>query len=198
MGVFYIDDGLIGSWDMEWIKGSLRIIIGLLRCIGLMANSAKFKIMTCQPGMMRTGMSEEAMGRRSTGKIATYQESLRKRLLCPDFGVDLMEGSMINHRRRLHGKEMAINRDRLLVSHTDHLTHFFEVIFLRVMTNFQCPSTECSGSSCTRRGLRKNFNRQYWRDSMMILQEHPSLFLHCDCCGFQVPPWILNNRHYTT
>ena len=49
LGVFYSDDGLIGLRDPEWLQGDLNISIGLFCCIGLMANIARSKIMTCQP-----------------------------------------------------------------------------------------------------------------------------------------------------
>ena len=29
MGVFYANDGIIGSWDLEWLQGDLTVIIGL-------------------------------------------------------------------------------------------------------------------------------------------------------------------------
>ena len=32
MGVFYADDGIIGSWDSEWLQGGLNILIILLGC----------------------------------------------------------------------------------------------------------------------------------------------------------------------
>ena len=47
MGVFYADDGIIGSWDSEWLQGGLHILIILFRHISLMANFAKSKTMTC-------------------------------------------------------------------------------------------------------------------------------------------------------
>ena len=29
LGVFYADDGTLGSWDLEWIQGALNVIIRL-------------------------------------------------------------------------------------------------------------------------------------------------------------------------
>ena len=80
VGVLYADDGLIGSQDTEWIVGGISILIGLFRRIGLMANVAKSKNMTCQPGTIRSGMSEEAVGWRSTGRGTIYRERLLHRL----------------------------------------------------------------------------------------------------------------------
>ena len=67
MGVFYTYDGIIGLRDPEWIQGGINILIGLFRQIGLVANTAKYKMMTCQPGTIWSGLLEEALGHRSTG-----------------------------------------------------------------------------------------------------------------------------------
>ena len=68
LGLFYMGDGIIGSWDLEWLQGDLNTLIGVFHQIVLMDNVAKSKTMTCQPGSIRLGMSEEAVIRRSTGK----------------------------------------------------------------------------------------------------------------------------------
>ena len=58
MGMFYADDGLIGSWDPEWLQRYLKVLIDLFKWYGLVANVAKSKAMTCQPGDIWSGMSE--------------------------------------------------------------------------------------------------------------------------------------------
>ena len=58
-GVFYGDDGLIRSWDPEWIQGVINILIGIFPRLGLIANVAKSNTTTCHPGEICTGMSEE-------------------------------------------------------------------------------------------------------------------------------------------
>ena len=76
MGVFYADDGLIGSRDSKWIQGSLKLLIGLFHWIGLMAKISKSKMMVCQIGKIRLIISEETVGRRSTRKGVTYRDRL--------------------------------------------------------------------------------------------------------------------------
>ena len=68
MGVLYADDGIIRSRDLEWLQGALNILIGLFYQIGLMANVARSKTMTCHPGTICLVMSKEAVGQRSTGE----------------------------------------------------------------------------------------------------------------------------------
>ena len=109
MGVFYTDDGLIGSQDPECLQGALNVLISLLRWIGLMANVAKSKTMTCQTGTILLVMPEEDVLQRSTARGATYQDMLRKQLLRPDYGAKLMVGSMTNQCRRLRGTETEID-----------------------------------------------------------------------------------------
>ena len=71
LGVLYLDDGLLGSLDLEWIHGFISVLISLFRRIGLMANFSKSKAMVCQSGAIQSGMLQDAIGRQSTGKGAT-------------------------------------------------------------------------------------------------------------------------------
>ena len=57
MGIFYVDNVLIGLQDPEWLQWGINVPIGLFRQIGLMANIAKSKIMMCRPGTIRSGIS---------------------------------------------------------------------------------------------------------------------------------------------
>ena len=70
MGFVYVKDGFIGSLDPEWIQGALSVIFGLFHKIGLMTN----------------------VGRRSTGRRATYREMLRQWILCPECRAELTTG----------------------------------------------------------------------------------------------------------
>ena len=70
LGIFYDDNAMVGSRDLDWIQGALHVLISLLRRYGLVANFVKLKSMTCQLGTLRSGMSEEAVGRCCTGRGA--------------------------------------------------------------------------------------------------------------------------------
>ena len=41
LGVFYADDGMVGSRDADWLKHLMNILVGLFRQYGLAANVAK-------------------------------------------------------------------------------------------------------------------------------------------------------------
>ena len=58
IGIFYADDGIIGSWYLEWLQGVINVIIALFVRVGLVASVAKYNTTTCQPGAIRTGISE--------------------------------------------------------------------------------------------------------------------------------------------
>ena len=47
LGVLYMDHGLLGLRYPEWLQGALNVLIGLFLWIGLAANVAKSKTMTC-------------------------------------------------------------------------------------------------------------------------------------------------------
>ena len=62
-GVFYADDGMIGSRGPEWLQGDVNVLIRLFRMVGLVYNVAKSNTMNSQSGAILTGVSEEAFNR---------------------------------------------------------------------------------------------------------------------------------------
>ena len=118
MGVFYADDGIILSRGPEWVQGVINVLIRLFRRFGLISNVEKSKTKTCQPGVICTGMSEEAFIFRIKGEGGTYWERLQWCIPCPYFGVDLMIISVMAYCRRLHGAEPEIDCNRLTFSQT--------------------------------------------------------------------------------
>ena len=88
MVVLYADDSLVGSRDLVGLQAALNVLIGIFCRVILMAHIAKSKTMKCQTGAICTGMSEEAVSRRSTGVGANYGDLLRRciLILCP-FGA---------------------------------------------------------------------------------------------------------------
>ena len=65
--VFYANDSMVGSHDPECLQHAMNVLVGLFRRYGLAANVTKSRTMTCQPGTLRPGMSEEAMVLKCTG-----------------------------------------------------------------------------------------------------------------------------------
>ena len=98
-----MDDDLLVSREPEWIQVALNVLIRLFRRIGLAANVATLKTMAYQTREIILGLSEEAFSRPSKGKGATYREGLRIKMLHLDCRVETTAGSMIDHRRQLHG-----------------------------------------------------------------------------------------------
>ena len=109
MGMFYANVVMIGSREPEWLQGAINFLIGLFRRVGLMANISEYKTKKFQPGAIHTGMAEEDFSRRSQGKGSTYREHLRRRIPCPDCGVELADRSMTANHRRFHGTDPDID-----------------------------------------------------------------------------------------
>ena len=61
LGVFYADDGIVGSCDLDWLQNTMNVLVGLFRRYGLAVNVAKSRTITCQPGALRVGVLEEAI-----------------------------------------------------------------------------------------------------------------------------------------
>ena len=72
-GLFYENGGMLGSRDPEWFQGTLNALIGLFRRYILAGDVSKSKAMTCHPGEIWIGMSEEAVVRLCAGRRDTYR-----------------------------------------------------------------------------------------------------------------------------
>ena len=59
MGVFNADGGMIGLRDLEWLKGTINVLIRLFIRIRIMANVEKYNTMTCQTRAICTRVLEE-------------------------------------------------------------------------------------------------------------------------------------------
>ena len=68
LGVFYADNGLLGSRDLEWLQGALNVLIVLFWRINLAANVVKPKTMTFHMGAILLGMLEEYFVHFRTGE----------------------------------------------------------------------------------------------------------------------------------
>ena len=84
MGLLYAENSVVGFWDRECIQGDLNMIIGLFCWYGLVKNIVTSKSMTCHTGKLRSGISEEAVGRQCMVRGATYCKRLVTQIPFPD------------------------------------------------------------------------------------------------------------------
>ena len=47
LGVFYDEDGMVGSRDSDWLQNVMNVLVGLFRRYGMAANIAKSRTMKC-------------------------------------------------------------------------------------------------------------------------------------------------------
>ena len=78
-------------WDHETQNGCNTVDYGLT------ANVAKSPTMTCQPGALLSGIYDESKALKFTGVGDSYRVRLRRRILCPECGVDITAWSMTEH-----------------------------------------------------------------------------------------------------
>ena len=178
----------------------MNILVGLFRSYGLEANVSKSHTITCQPGALRVGMSEEAIELNCAGVGELYRVRLRRRIPFQECGVGLTVGSMTSRRCRMHGTDPAIYWSWLPVIQTVHQPHVYGVSFPRMNNRcpYPCPFPGCPSSSHTCNGLGYHFNMQHWGDRIIILKKHPNPLPRCEWCRIQVPEGRLNHRHYTS
>ena len=76
MGVFYANNGMVSLRDPDWLQHAMNVLVGLFRRYFLAANVAKSHTIPCLPGLLRAGMSEEAMELKLTGVGYTFRVRL--------------------------------------------------------------------------------------------------------------------------
>ncbi len=101
MVAFYIDDGLVASRDPVWLQSSFNILVSLFERIGLFTNAAKTKVMTCTPGRIIEGYSDEAYTLHKSG-LETAADRKRRQVDCQICGVSLQAGSLQGHLEMQH------------------------------------------------------------------------------------------------
>jgi hypothetical protein len=101
MVAFYIDDGLVASWDPVWLQSSFNILVGLFERIELFTNAAKKKVMMCMLGRIREGYSDEAYTLYKSG-LETATDRKRRRVECQICGVSVQAGSLQSHLEMQH------------------------------------------------------------------------------------------------
>ena len=136
LGVFYTDKCMVGARDSEWLQNALNIRIGLFWRYRLVTNIANYRRMMCQPGALWSGTPEEAVGRRCTGLWVSYHERLRRRIPCPERGVELTDGSITAHQIRMYGTCPSIDWNQMQVSQTKHLPQVYDVSFPKGMIHY--------------------------------------------------------------
>ena len=65
--VFYAENGMVGSRDLDWLQHVTNALVGLFRRYDLASNVAKSLTMTFQPGALQVGMLEESMELKQMG-----------------------------------------------------------------------------------------------------------------------------------
>ena len=76
---------MVGSHNPDWLLHTMNILFGLFRRYGLASNIAKSRTITCQPGALWEGMSEEVMALKCTGVGYSYRMILGRRIPCLEF-----------------------------------------------------------------------------------------------------------------
>ena len=93
---FYVDNGLIASWDPVWLQESFDILIRLFERIGLFTNAAKTKVMVCIPGRIQEGYTEGGYADYKSQTV-TAADKKRRCVDCEICSTSLGTGSYQSH-----------------------------------------------------------------------------------------------------
>ena len=77
LGVSYVNDGMFGSRDSDWLQHSMNVFIGLFQRYCLTDNFVKSFTMTFLPGALRLGISDDFKEINYTGLGASYRRRLQ-------------------------------------------------------------------------------------------------------------------------
>jgi hypothetical protein len=151
---FYIDNGLVASRDPVWLQSSFDILVSLFERIQLYTNVSKTKVMTCVPGRIREGYTEEEyMLHRSGAETAANRK--RCRVVCQICGASLQAGSLVSHLETQHDVY------RLFVYSLDIFAECPAVVYHAIAStetgSYFCPVANCVGGASTWWNLSRHF-----------------------------------------
>ena len=94
----YSDDALVASTQPEKLQRVFDVLTGLFNRVGLQTNTTRTFGMVCQSCHVPGRMFEEAYVKWTTGKVPNFWERQRRRVECPECGVELASGLLLTQR----------------------------------------------------------------------------------------------------
>ena len=94
---FYAEDGLVAPTQPERLNREFDVLTSLFYRVGLRTNTSKTVDMVCQLCHAPCGMSEEAYAQRTKWKGPTFWDRHRRRMECPECGVEVTAGFLLTH-----------------------------------------------------------------------------------------------------
>ena len=116
--VLYVDDGMVGATDPQWLQGAFSALVAIFDRVGLRTNVDKTVSMACQPCWAGSGnRTPDGYRRRVTGEGKSFRERQRERVACGECGVEIAARSLSGNLMTRHGK--AAPRRHLWVPQTN-------------------------------------------------------------------------------
>jgi hypothetical protein len=173
---FYIDNGLVASRDPVWLQSSFNVLVGLFERIRLFTNASKTKVMTCIPGRIREGYTEEEYTIiRSGTDTATNRK--RRRVDCEVCGDSLQAGSLKSHMKTQHDVH------RSFILSWDIVVERPAIVYHATVSTdtgcYFCPVANCVGGASTRWNLRHHFLEHHPQDLVVCPSEWSAPLLRC-------------------
>ena len=100
---FYADDRVVASTNQGWLQTVIDTLTGLFDRVGLKANIKKTVGVVCRPFWVAVIQADKSYTRGIIGVGRIYKERQQERVQCPEFGKDLVRGSLAAHRQNQHG-----------------------------------------------------------------------------------------------
>ena len=113
MAIFYADDAMLASRDLEQLQAALDIIVGLFERVGLRTNTTKTKVMTCVPGKIKTSHTTSVYNGMQEGLVASSELQTRS-VDCAICGQTFQSNTLSQHLKTQHDVYRSRVRSKIL------------------------------------------------------------------------------------
>ena len=153
---FYADGGLVVSTQTEKLQRLFDVLTDLFDQVGLQMIVQKTVSISCWPYHAPVGMLEVAYARWTPGVVPKYRERQRRRVQCPECGLELAVNSLPAHLQIQHGMGRGGSQ-------------IYWISIPMILSQLSCPVDGCRGGAKNRTNLRVQFiHCQVW-DTIVIL-----------------------------
>ncbi len=192
---FYIDNGLVASRDPVWLQLSFDILVNLIECIGHYTNATKRKVMTCVPGRVREGYTEEKYTLHRSG-AETAASRKRRRMVCQICSASLQAGSLMSHLETQHDVYplFVLSRDIVI----ERPAVVYRAIASTETGCYFCPVANCVVGASIGWNLRRHFMDCHPQDLVVCASEGTAPLPRCTRCGMQSAAGTLMCKHQET
>ena len=168
--VFYADNGRIAGRNPIWVQTKLTAVVRMFDRVELIQNLGKTKAMVCTPGFIWGQQRTFFYKRRAMGEGDTFWDRKKTRVICTEYGGEMVVSSLCPHMERTHGRVLPHTRE---VDVGGGGLEKYVVSFPQVLKLVVFPIDRSLASANNPGRLREQFMYRHWKAKVEIIQEEP-------------------------